>query len=308
MKKLITILMTLMLVAILTGLTGCGKTVPAGTKGRVKTRSGWADKTLKPGRHTCYGFDKMHLAQSTQHAYSEEMKILVGGKVNLTIEVQVRCSLNPNEKIQLNIFNDVPTDMEMDGTPAISNKAIYDTFLKMKVQSIPREIIGSKPDIKTVVASRAEIGASVKKRIMEESEATPLIVSAVEITNYDWPLTITNAQEKLAEIQLGEEQEQAKIRAALAKADGELKIAEKDKLVEMKKAEAVAESIRIIREMLAGAPEYLKWHEIRMLSEAANGPNNSFILVPYGQDITPMVHNAQLKQMLDKVPAVPATE
>ena len=107
----------------------------------------------------------------------------------------------------------------------------------MKVQSIPREIIGSKPDIKTVVANRAEIGASVKKRIMDESKATPLIVSAVEITNYDWPLTITNAQEKLAEIQLGEEQEQAKIRAALAKADGELKIAEKDKLVEIKKAE-----------------------------------------------------------------------
>ncbi len=225
-----------------------------------------------------------------------------------TIEVQVRCSLNPNEKIQLAIFNDVPFDSEMDGLAIITNQMIYDTFLKMKVQSIPREIIGSKPDIKTVVSSRAEIGASVKKRIMEESQATPLIVSAVEITNYDWPLTITNAQEKLAEIQLGEEQEQAKIRAALAKADGELKIAEKDKLVEMKKAEAVAESIRIIKGMLAGSPEYLKWHEIRMLSEAANGPNNSFILVPYGQNIEPMVNNAQLTQMLGKGSTVPTTK
>ncbi len=167
MKKLITILITLVLVVI---LAGCGKTVPAGTKGRVKTRSGWASKTLKPGRHTCWGYDKMHQAQSTQHAYSEKMDILVGGKVNLTIEVQVRCSLNPNEKIQLDIFNDVLADSEMDdGLAIITNQAIYDTYLKMKVQSIPREIIGSKPDIKTVVANRAEIHSSVNRRFRKSA-------------------------------------------------------------------------------------------------------------------------------------------
>ena len=71
-------------------------------------------------------------------------------------------------------------------------------------------------------------------------------------------------------------------------------------MVEMKKAEAVAESIKIIRDQLAGSPEYLKWHEIRMLSEAAKGPNNAFIIVPYGQETDTIVNNAQLKQLLDQ--------
>lgn len=71
--------------------------------------------------------------------------------------------------------------------------------------------------------------------------------------------------------------------------------------MELKKAEAVAESIDIIKKKLAGAPEYLMWHQIRVMGEAANGPNNSFILYPYATDISQvrtMVGNAELAQML----------
>jgi hypothetical protein len=182
----------------------------------------------------------------------------------------------------------------------ITNKSIYRTFLQLKVQSIPREIIGSKPDVESVVVNKTEIAKQVRKRIIEESSATPLLVKTVEITNYDWPPSITEAQNRLAEMKLEAAKREAQVAADLKEAEGRLQVEEANKLIEIKKAEAVAESIRVIKGELSNSPEYLRWHEIRMLSDAANGPNNAFILVPYGQDTGTMAANAQLKQMLEK--------
>ena len=288
--------LTVLILTVITCLTvGCGQHVPQGYIGRIKTASGWANEILMPAKHTCFGRDKMYLAQYTQDTFIEKMEILVGGKINLTLEVQVRCGLNTDNKIRKSVFEQVSSNQNK-----ITTQDIYDKFLKMKIQSVPREIIGSKPDVQSVVNNRSEIAAQVKKRIIDESKTTLLLVYAVEITNYDWPKSITAAQERLAQIQLEEEQEAAKIRAQLKRAEGDLKIAEKDKLVELKKAETLAESIDIIRKKLAGSPEYLKWHEIRMLSEAAKGPNNAFIIVPYGQKVNSIVNNTQLKQLLDQ--------
>jgi hypothetical protein len=72
-------------------------------------------------------------------------------------------------------------------------------------------------------------------------------------------------------------------------------------LVELKKAEAVAKSIEIIKNSLAGSPEYLMWHQIRVMGQAAMGPNNCFILYPYNTDsaqIRSMMSNANLSQIL----------
>ena len=130
---------------------------------------------------------------------------------------------------------------------------------------------------------------------------TPLVVDDAEITNYDWPDSITNAQEALVSIQLKEAAAEAQVRADLKKAEGDLKVEQARKLVELKKAEAVAESIDIIKKKLAGAPEYLMWHQIRVMGEAAQGPNNAFILYPYATDtgeVQRMMGNAGLTQML----------
>jgi len=80
-----------------------------------------------------------------------------------------------------------------------------------------------------------------------------------------------------------------------------LLVEEANKLVEVKKAEAIAESIAVIKDSLAGAPEYLQWHTVKAMSEAATGPNNAFILFPYnmpGINMDAAVNNAQLMQLL----------
>jgi len=127
--------------------------------------------------------------------------------------------------------------------------------------------------------------------------------TGVLLPNYawDWPTSITNAQERLVGIQLEKERRIATVAADLEKAKGDLEVAKAQKLVEMQKAEAVAEGIKIVKDQLKDSPEYLKWHEIRMLAEAAQGPNNAFIIVPYGnfeEMRGPALANAQLHQML----------
>jgi hypothetical protein len=79
---------------------GCGTHVPPGTVGQVKTVNGWTGDLLAPGKHTCFGRDKMYLVDTTYHTYPERMEILVGGKVNLTLSVSVTCSLNPDVNIR----------------------------------------------------------------------------------------------------------------------------------------------------------------------------------------------------------------
>jgi len=279
-------------------LAGCSSEVPPGTVGRINTPNGWESDVLNPGRHTCYGRDTMYTIDITNKAFNESMKILVGGKINLTVNFTVRAHADTTNKEMLKkAFETITADKDH----RITIDQMYNTFLRMKVLSIPREVFEVQPDVQTAVANSPKLAKEIKRRIMEVAKSTPLIVDDAEITNYDWPPSITEAQEKLVSIQLKEAAAEAQVRADLKKAQGDLQVEEARKLVEMKKAEAVAESIKIIKKDLAGSPEYLMWHQVRAMRDAANGPNNAFILYPYNTDteqVRQMMGNAQLKQML----------
>lgn len=305
MKKLLSIV-------VLMCLVGCNEEVPPGTAGRVNTADGWAKSTLKPGRHSCYGRDTLYLVDTTNKTFKENMNILVGGKVNLKVEFSVRVRANVEDQEQLlKCFESVTPD----ANKRIGVEQLYTTFLQMKAQAIPRQIFESQPDIQTALSSSPQIAAEIRTKITDMAKSTPLIVEDAQITNYDWPASLTQAQEELAKIQLKEASAAAQVRADLKQAEGELKIAEANKLVELKKAETISESIRIIQSELADHPEYLMWHQIKVMGDAANGPNNAFILYPYATDpnqVKGMINNVNLTQMLQRTkstePFGPATE
>jgi len=295
MKKVIGLVLLIVSVVF---LVGCGTQVPPGTVGRINTATGWQDEVLMPGRHTCWGRDTLYLIDVTNKAFPEKMAILVGGKVNLTVNFTVRVHANSADK---EMVKKAFESITADENHRITIDQMYKTFLQMKALSIPRTVFEVQPDVQTAVANSPALAKEVRKQIQEVAKSTPLIVDDAEITNYDWPPAITSAQEALVSIQLKEAAAEAQVRADLKKAQGDLLVAEADKLVELKKAETVAESIDIIKKKLAGAPEYLMWHQIRVMGEAANGPNNAFILYPYATDtsqVKSMIGNANLSQML----------
>src|SRR3989338_5247819 len=296
LKKMVA---TSLLTVVLVMLTGCSEPVPPGNVGRIYTRSGWSNEVLKPGRYVCLGRDRMYLLNTTNAAFKESLNVLVGGKVNLKLDFSVRVKANDTDiEMMKKAFESVTLE---EGSTAIMPEQLYHTFMQMKAQAVPREVYEVQPDIQTAVANSPKLAIEVRKRITEAAASTPLVVEDAEITNYDWPPTVTEAQNKLAEIQLQEEAASARVRADLKKAEGQLQIEEANKLVELKKAEAIAESIEIIKEKLARSPEYLMWHQIRVMGQAAMGPNNCFILYPFAtnsRQIEEMVSNSNLVQML----------
>jgi regulator of protease activity HflC (stomatin/prohibitin superfamily) len=281
-------------------VVGCNNEVPQGKYGRISTSAGWTADVLKPGRYACYGYDKMYFVDTTSASYKETMNILVGGKVNLKVDVTIRVRISDDQAKIKKIFETIrSTNSE------ISHEKMYITFLQMKVLSIPRALYQAQPDVQSAVTNATKLEEEFKKRLMTETAETPLIVEDCQVTNYDWPTAITNAQEELVKVQLKEASAEAQVRADLKKAQGDLMVAEATKLVELKKAEAIAESINIISGRLAGCPEYLMWHQIKVMGEAAGGPNNCFILYPYNTDaaqVKQMVSNANLTQQLKDVP------
>jgi regulator of protease activity HflC (stomatin/prohibitin superfamily) len=244
----------------------------------------------------------MYLLDATNLTSTEKMNILVGGKVNLTVDISVRCKVNTDEDEALKAaFETVPATKGDNGLE-ISSESLYKTFLQMKVLAIPRATYEVQPDVETAVANSPKLAMEVRKLIMEAAKGTPLVVEDFQITNYDWPASVTKAQEELVAIQLKEAAAEAQVKADLKKAEGDLKVKEAEKLVQEKEAEAIAESIRIIKDELANAPEYLMWHQIKVMGNAAMGPNNCFILYPYATDskqIQGMLQNASLTQMLE---------
>lgn len=279
--------------------TGCTKEVPPGTIGRINTPNGWQPEILKPGYHTVTGRDKLYLLDVTFKTFPEQMNILIGGKVNLRVNysVRVRANVANTEQIK-NVFESVSADKNQK----ISVDKLYKTFLKMKAQAIPRRIFEIQPTIQAAMTNSPSLAEEMRKKIQEVAKTTPLTADDAQITNYDWPTSITRAQEELVKVQLKEASEKAQVRADLQRARGQLLVEEANKLVEMKKAQAMAESINIIKNKLGGASGYLLWHQIRMLSDAAKGPNNAFILYPYGTDasqIKRMIGNANLTQILN---------
>lgn len=243
----------------------------------------------------------MYLLDTTTKTFPEKLNILVGGKVNLRVDVSTRVRLNADKAEELKkAFERIPA-VKVGDVYKINVDQIYITFLQMKAQAIPRALFEVQPDVQTAVAKSPELAAEVRKQITEAAKITPLVVEDVQITNYDWPKSITEAQEELVKIQLKEAAATAQVRADLQQAKGQLAVEEAKRLVELKKAEAVAQSIDIIKKKLAGAPEYLMWHQIRVMGEAANGPNNAFILYPYSTDVNQvkaMMGNAHLSQIL----------
>lgn len=281
---------------------GCNARVDPGKLGRVNTASGWSEEMLKPGSHTCWGRDRMYLLDTTNKSFKETPNILIGGKVNLKVDLTIRVRANTEDtEMMKKAFESVTAQEGGGSTYLISVDQLYETFVKMKALSIPRAIFEVQPDTTTAVANSPKLALEVRKQIMEAAKATPLIVEDVQITNYDWPDSITKAQEELVKVQLKEATEEAQVRADLKRAEGDLKVKEAQKLVQLKEAEAIAESIDIIKSKLAGSPEYLMWHQIKVMGQAAMGPNNCFILYPYATDtnqVHSMLGNANLVQML----------
>ncbi len=282
-------------------LPGCScADVGQGELGRIRTGSGWADKLYKPGKWFVGPLSRMYRLDTTEDTYEEKMQILTADNINLTCTVEMRAGLNTtNKKGLLDIFNKVKADR----SGFINREDIYRVYGKMILRSKPRELLGALK-IDDIRKERGELGIKLDKAVRSELANTPLSVTSVKITNIDWPELITQAMEEKKKREIEIEAEKAKIQKAMVAAEGRRQVAEEEAKIKLIEAKMVADYNKTIADSLKKNPEFLSWHRIKMLSEAAQGPNNAFIIIPYESmtngESRQLMNNILLKQMLKK--------
>lgn len=287
------------LLFLCTLLGGCHcDTVNPGQIGRVRTASGWQNTTLPPGYHYIENWGKLYKLDVTEHTATEKMQILTADNINLTCSVQMRFAIDTDRTEELlAVFDRVQSEDKVIGFGQV-----YAVYGKMVLTSVPRELLAPLT-INEIREQRIELGEQVAKRVMEEMAKTPVRVQAVKITNIDWPQVITKAMEAKMQREIEIEAEKATIERKVVAAKGRHRVAEESYKVQVLEAKMIADSNQIIASSLKDNPEFLQWHTIKFLSQAAQGPNNAFLIIPYqameGDGGQGFVSSANLRQLLN---------
>jgi hypothetical protein len=80
-------------------------------------------------------------------------------------------------------------------------------------------------------------------------------------------------------------------------------VAEEEYKIRMLEGKTVHDFNILVADSLKENPEFLTYHTVKVLSEAAKGPNNAFIIIPYEALVAgsggAAANNALLRQMLE---------
>jgi len=193
---------------------------------------------------------------------SDPIQTLSSDGLTLLLDVTIWYRLSANDAP--NLIRTIGTDYEFK----IVLPAIRTALRDVAVNFVATDIYSSKRD---------DYVNDVAKKLENSFEGRGLIMEKVLLRNVELPLKVREAiDEKIAA-----EQRAQQMVYVLQKEKQE---AER-KTVE---AEGVAEAQKIINSTISNS--YLQWKYIETLKELVNSPNNSFVIAPYDQKLTPMLN------------------
>ncbi|MBS1518003.1 MAG: prohibitin family protein [Bacteroidetes bacterium] len=193
---------------------------------------------------------------------SDPIQTLSSDGLTLLLDVTVWFRVSADETP--NLIRNIGTDYEAK----IVLPAIRTAIRDIAVNFVATDIYSSKRD---------DYVNDVAKKLEKSFEGRGLILEKVLLRNVELPQKVREAiDEKIAA-----EQRAQQMVYVLQK---ERQEAER-KTVE---ATGVAEAQRIINSTISNS--YLQWKYIETLKELVNSPNNSFVIAPYDQKLTPMLN------------------
>lgn len=264
-------------------LLGCGETVPAGKTVIILKPSGQSAIHEK-GVYKAWGRDKAYFVDQKLKSFTEKMNILCGDDINMKVDVKAVLSFDVTKDSIAFIQKKVPTVKVAGGKFELS----LDHFYKMAVTDIirgsarntisPLETDDIRPNRQKL---EAEIQELVANRIKELGY--PLNLSAVLISNIDYPKTVQDMREKIKEAQLRDQERAAEAEAQLAEAQRQVAIEQEKAKVRMIKARAQADENEILSSSLT--PEFLMWRQMEVLELTAGrlaaGKSNTVFMMPF---------------------------
>ncbi len=193
---------------------------------------------------------------------SDPIQTLSSDGLTLILDVTVWYRLSADDAP--NIIRTIGTDYQSK----IVLPAIRTAIRDVAVNFVATDIYSSKRD---------DYVNDVAKKLENSFDGRGLILEKVLLRNVELPLKVREAiDEKIAA-----EQRAQQMVYVLQKEKQE---AERKKV----EAEGVAEAQRIINSTISNS--YLQWKYIETLKELVNSPNNSFVIAPYDQKLTPLLN------------------
>ena len=293
MKKLVKFVM--MALVLMFFATGCTEKIPPGYNGMVNTPDGLTGEVLDPGNRTCWGRDQMVLWEKLELAQTESLEILCKDDLNFSFDLKIRSTIDAsnNDKIMYVLDKMGSKIIWNGGTGILTYQTVYDTYVKDPARSIAREVV-SKYETTQIRDKRDQIVAVIKERIMKAVAGSPVKITFISASNFDYPKVITAAMEakRKREIEIGEEK--AKQAMELLRMDNRKALAEKEKIVRMKEAEKDAVYMSILGKVIT--PEYLKLREIeRDIILYSNVKPGDKVIVTNGNSVSPFIDTRSIK-------------
>ncbi len=298
-------LLMFFVVSTLTAGVGCGHVVPPGKTVIILTASG-KSKVVEEGVYRAWGRDRLYFVDRKLKSFSESMKILCADDINMDVDLKVVISFNVDPTSIDFIKTKVPAE-KVDGAGDVTGfelslKKFYGLGLKDIIRGTARNVVSTyitddiRPNRQKIEAKIAE---TVKKRIKDLKY--PILVSAVLVSNIDYPDSVKKMRQDIKNVQLGEQLKAAAAQAELAEAERRVAVETEKAKVRLVKARAQADENKIVSAALT--EKFLMWRQLevleRVMTELAQGQNNTVFLAPYHAMNPDFMNTAIVKDSID---------
>jgi len=302
-------LTSLMLVALFAVMfAGCtGTVVPPGKKVIILRVNGETE-IVEQGVYKAWGRDRCYFVDQKLKSFTEELQILCDDDINMDVDVKVVLSFQVDKDSTDFIKEKVPAIPTPEGSELKGHELSLDKFYEMTVKDIVRSStrnIVSTYETDDIRPNRLKIEADLSENVRERLAALkyPLNISAVLVSNLDYPPIIIEQRNAIKTAQLEDQRRAALAEADIAEAQRRAGVETEEAKVRMIKAQAQADENAILSESLT--PEYLTWHQLEVMenvsTEMAKGQNNVVFIMPYQAITQDTMNTAMLRESITQV-------
>ena len=253
-------------------LAGCEvSTVPPAAKGKILSSSGYSADVKETGKYWLFGFKNMVILDTSTRMISENINVKMSDNLDLPFQLHFRTRIQGDDKTINAMFNDITHDDYQ-----VSLDKVYQVYGRNVVTNAARSVM-SKYKVAEVAVNFEKINNDIYAEINKRMVGSPLEVSDVTLANISYPPVITQAVEKQQERELAIVTEKNQQAIEMLKKENQLKLADADYAIRVKKAEAVREENRITSEGLSTT--LLHYRNLEVMEKLAESKNKVF--VPY---------------------------
>lgn len=224
-------------------MSSCNSVVPAGYVGMVKTTDGIQETVLQPGHHTCWGRDELYLVETLESTETIKLDILCKDELNFAFDVKVRSRINYENGADLRAILNSQGSKVSDGT--LEYETLFKIYVEPIVDATAREMV-SKYQTMQISNNREKIRKAIFDEVKKKLEGTPMEVTSINLSNFDYPDVVTKAMENKKKREIDIETEKANQALEVLQIKNREIIADLEITVKAKEGKAEAIYIKII--------------------------------------------------------------